>query len=79
MSTDNEPASRKASMPPGSSDWKQPLPLKLPRPTYWPAVLALGVVFLFWGFVTTLLISGIGLVVVVTALAGWIRELRHDA
>jgi hypothetical protein len=58
-------------------DW-EPLPAAhLPRPTYWPVVLAAGVVFLAWGIVTTIAISIIGLVLLALALGGWIGELRH--
>jgi hypothetical protein len=58
-------------------DW-EPLPAAhLPRPTYWPVVLAAGVVFLAWGIVTTLAISIIGLALLALALGGWIGELRR--
>jgi hypothetical protein len=49
----------------------------LPRPTYWPVVLAAGVVFLAWGIVTTFAISIIGLALLGLALGGWIGELRR--
>lgn len=57
--------------------WSRPLPEQIPRPTYWPAVLALGVTFVFWGVVTSAIISGIGLLVFALGLAGWIGELLH--
>ncbi len=47
----------------------------LPRPTFWPAALALGIVFVLWGVVTSYIVSGVGLILFVLALAGWIREL----
>jgi hypothetical protein len=59
-------------------DWSRPLPEVVPRPTYWPAVMALGIVFVFWGIVTTLIISAVGLTLFVLALAGWIHELRRE-
>jgi hypothetical protein len=40
-------------------------------------VLALGITFLAWGIVTSLLISAVGLILFALALAGWIGELRH--
>jgi hypothetical protein len=49
----------------------------LPRPTYWPAALAFGIVLLAWGIVTTWIIAGVGAIVLAVALAGWIGELRH--
>jgi hypothetical protein len=62
---------------PDHPDW-EPLPAAhLPRPTYWPVVLAAGVVFLAWGIVTTFAISIIGLALLGLALGGWIGELRR--
>jgi hypothetical protein len=53
-------------------------PEELPRPTYWPAALALGIVFVLAGIILTYWISGVGVVLFGMALAGWIRELRHE-
>ncbi|MGE5446056.1 MAG: hypothetical protein ACM3SR_15930 [Ignavibacteriales bacterium] len=58
-------------------EWHKPQPEKLSRPTYWPAFMALGITFLGLGLVTTLLVSGVGFILIVIALAGWIREIRH--
>lgn len=58
--------------------WSRPKPEHVPRPTYWPAVLAFGVTFLFWGLISTPIIAAIGLVIGAIGLAGWIGELRHD-
>lgn len=63
---------------PQKPDWELLPPEPLPRPTYWPAVLALGVVFFAWGFITSLIISGVGLILLATGLAGWIGEMRYD-
>jgi hypothetical protein len=57
--------------------WHNPAPETLPPPTYCPAVLALGIVFLLWGVVTTPAISAVGLVLCIIALSIWIGELRH--
>jgi hypothetical protein len=57
--------------------WLLPKPATLPQPSYWPAALALGIIFLLWGVVTTYVVSAIGLVVSAVALAGWIGALRH--
>jgi len=57
----------------------EPLPQEtLPRPTYFPAGLAMGTTFIFWGLITSwvILLAGIGLFV--AALAGWIVEIRHE-
>jgi hypothetical protein len=69
-----QPAPAAAQTRPG---WSRPDHTDLPRPTYWPAVLALGIAFLAWGLVTSWIISGVGLVLFALALAGWIGDLRH--
>lgn len=61
-----------------NSDWLELPPEPLPRPTYWPAVLALGIALLGWGLVTSLIISGVGLLLFAAGLAGWIGEIRYE-
>ena len=56
--------------------WNLPRPEKLPNPTYWPAVMSLGITLLLWGLITTLLITLVGLVLFASGLIGWIGELR---
>lgn len=53
-------------------------PEQLPKPTYWPFFLALGIVFMLWGILTSWIITGIGFIVFVTALAGWIIEIYKE-
>lgn len=73
----------KKGMPPG---WHKPLPENLPRPGYWPAIMALGITFMLWGLAvgfnevvsTILILFFIGLVLFVVALAGWIGDLRDE-
>lgn len=50
----------------------------LTQPTYWPATLALGMVFILWGLVTTWLVALVGLALVSIALSGWIGDLKND-
>ena len=59
-------------------NWKPTRPQKLPRPTYWPFFLAMGVAFLAWGLLANWIISVVGVVVMIISLAGWIAELRHE-
>jgi len=61
--------------PPG---WSLPKPEHLAGPTYWPAVMALGITMMLWGVVTAVLISLVGLALFVLALDGWIGELLHE-
>ncbi len=70
---DRDPA---AAAPP--LGWGAARPERLAQPTYWPAVLALAIAFVLWGAVTSLVISGVGLLLAVIGLAGWIGELRHE-
>lgn len=54
------------------------VPEELPQPTFWPVFLALGVVFLFWGILTSLLISATGLVISGISLFGWITDMGSE-
>ncbi|MEJ2597912.1 MAG: hypothetical protein P8Z00_06230 [Anaerolineales bacterium] len=58
--------------------WHAPLPEKIPEPSYWPALLAFGVVLIFWGLVSTWLISLAGIIITGFSLAGWIGEMIHE-
>ena len=53
-------------------------PQKIPEPTYWPVTLAFGTLFIFWGLITTLIISCVGLLLAGVAIAGWIIEMNHE-
>ena len=53
-------------------------PSRLPDPTYWPFFTALGVVFMFWGILTTWIVTGMGLIIFGVALAGWITDLFKE-
>jgi len=68
--TENEPSAH-----PG---WTPLAREQVPRPTYFPAGLALGVAFIFWGFVISLVMVAAGLGLFIAALAGWIREIRYE-
>ena len=49
-----------------------------PRPTWWPAALALGIVLVLWGIVTSLMVAAVGVAVLAVALAGWLGEVCHE-
>jgi hypothetical protein len=51
---------------------------KIPRPTFWPAALALGTVLLLWGLVTSFIITTVGFVLLFLSIAGWLEEMRHE-
>ena len=71
----NSQHSRSADLPAG---WSRPAGGHIPEPTYMPVVLAVGIMCIFWGIVTTYLITLVGFVLFVVALSGWIGELRHE-
>jgi len=60
------------------ADWSVPKPAVIPQPTYAPASMAFGTTLFFWGFVTSPVLLGVGFLVMVAALVGWIGEMRHD-
>jgi len=60
------------------SGWQQLPETPLPRPTYFPAGVAMGATFLFWGLITTWVVLLVGVALFTAALAGWINELRHE-
>ena len=63
---------------PQPDDWPKARPECLPKPTYWPFFLAVGLAFVFWGLLTTWVILGAGVLIFAVALAGWINILRHE-
>ena len=59
-------------------EW-EPLPAEhLPRPTYFPAGLAMGIAFLFWGLITSWVTIVVGLALFIASHAGWITEIRYE-
>lgn len=58
--------------------WTPLPPTHIPRPTYFPAGLALGTAFIFWSLITSMVILAVGLGIFAVSLAGWIREIRHE-
>lgn len=68
--------SSSTNVPDTTSDWWVLPEEELPHPTYWPITLALGIVFAFWGIVTSYIISIVGVVLFIVALIGWLGDLR---
>ena len=60
------------------SGWQRLPETPLAHPTYFPAGVAMGAAFLFWGLITTWVVLLVGVVLFVTAVDGWITELRHE-
>ena len=70
--------SSKPAPPALHQGWNVPRPETLPEPCIWPAALAMGITFVVWGLVTSLIITGVGILLFAVALAGWIRDIRHE-
>ncbi|MGH7298631.1 MAG: cytochrome c oxidase subunit 4 [Polyangiaceae bacterium] len=58
--------------------WNVPRPERIPRPTAWPAGMALGITLFAWGLITSPVVLGLGLTMFAASLAGWIGEIRHE-
>jgi hypothetical protein len=58
--------------------WNEARPAIIPEPTLWPSALALGATFMLWGLASSLIISGVGVVLFALALTGWISNIRHE-
>jgi hypothetical protein len=59
-------------------DWEQLPPGHLPRPTYFPAGMAMGAALFFWGIITSWLILLVGAGLFTVTLGGWIAEILHE-
>lgn len=50
--------------------------IHLPSPSYWPIALAFGMALIAIGVVSTIILSIVGVVVMLVAIAGWTLENR---
>ena len=50
----------------------------LPHPTFWPAGVALGITFIFWGIIASWVVLAVGIGLFARSLAGWISDIRHE-
>lgn len=73
-----DPETTKPAPPKPHSGWTVLPPEKPPEPGVWPITLALAITLLVWGLVTSLIITGVGLVLFAVAMVGWIRDIRHE-
>jgi hypothetical protein len=53
-------------------------PVRLPAPTYTPAIVGLGIVLMAWGAVTTIVVGAAGVALLAVGAAGWIVEMRRE-
>ena len=69
------PASAEATARQG---WEPLPPEALPRPNFFPAGLAMGTTFIFWGLITSWVIIAVGIALFTASLAGWIYEILRE-
>lgn len=50
--------------------------IHLPSPSFWPIILAFGMALIAIGVVSTIIVSIVGVVVLLVAIAGWTLENR---
>ena len=50
--------------------------IHMPAPSFWPIVLAAGMALMAVGLVSSILVSIVGLVILLVAVAGWKMENR---
>lgn len=68
-------------MPEGADGGTPPPPseqIHLPEPSYLPALTALGISLALVGVILTWIITAIGVVIAVVAIARWIRQTRAE-
>jgi hypothetical protein len=58
--------------------WHPLPPERLPRPNFFPAGLAMGTTFMFWGLITSWVIIVVGIALFTASLAGWIYEILRE-
>ncbi len=58
--------------------WTEPLPRRIPPPTWSPFGLAFGLVILGLGLVASGLVVAMGAAIAIAAAVAWIRELGHE-
>jgi hypothetical protein len=68
----------KPAPPEALPGWTVLPPNRPPEPGIWPVSLALAITLLVWGLVNSLIITGVGLALFAAAMAGWIRDIRHE-
>jgi len=54
------------------------VPEEIPKPTFWPIMLAFSILFFFWGIVTSAILSFVGLAGMGISISGWIGEFYNE-
>ena len=64
--------------PPTHPGWEPLAPEPLPRPTCFPAGMAMGAALIFWGIIASWVILLVGGGLFAVTLGGWIAEILHE-
>jgi hypothetical protein len=59
-------------------DWEIARPEHPPGMTVWPAALSFAVTLIIWGLISSLILTGFGIVMFAISMAGWIKDIRHE-
>lgn len=77
MTDQQEILQPQGAAPSSGGEWTEPQMERVPRATYWPAVMAMATVLMFWGVATMAAVSIVGFGLFVLSLTGWIWEMYH--
>lgn len=58
--------------------WNIPKPEIIPKPSVWPPAMALAIMLVAWGIITSVVLLGVGLLLFAVSLAGWIGDIRNE-
>jgi hypothetical protein len=47
-------------------------------PTFWPISLAMSIIFILWGIISTWVISMVGLILFGISVRGWVMDLLNE-
>jgi hypothetical protein len=61
-----------------SEEWVKPIPQKTLVPTFWPISLAMSIIFILWGIISTWVISMVGLILFGISVRGWVMDLLNE-
>jgi membrane-bound ClpP family serine protease len=61
-----------------SEEWRTALPEEVPEATYAPVFLALGIIFLLFGIISSYVFSAAGVALMVWSISKWIGELLGE-
>ncbi len=53
--------------------------IEMPAPSFWPIVLAFGLLLMAAGVIFSLIISAVGVIILLVALVGWTLENRSES